>query len=445
MTLEHRAEVTKSTARCAILLAATTLTLACHGPTPALAPTDAPAALTVANAASASPSANVAPPVKPQPPVGTAFDTDLAFLSQHGELKILNAPSGGKIAVSSAYQARVMTSELEAGGQSLGFINRKFIEDGKTQTQFDNYGGEDRLWVGPEGGQYALYFAPQKPFTFDNWQTPHSLQEGAWQLTAETTTSLTYRHTLTLVNYAKREFNVEVERQISVLSPEQASERLGMPIPAGVRWVGFSTSNRLKNTGKDAWHESSGLLSVWILGMFAPVPGTRVIIPFDARAPGEIVNDRYFGKVPADRLLVQQQKGYLLFKCDGQYRSKIGLGPARAKNALGSYSEAAQLLTLIVYTKPSNATRYVNSMWETQKEPYAGDVINSYNDGPPAPGKPSLGGFYEIESSSPAAALAPGESLSHEHQTYHFSGPPAALEALAQHVLGVSLAELPPG
>jgi hypothetical protein len=441
MTVERRAEVAKGKARGSFLLAAATLTLACHGPTPALAPAEVPAAVTVAGAASAS--ASVAAPVKPL--VGTAFDTDLAFLSQHGELEILSAPSGGKIAVSSSYQARVMTSELEAGGQSLGFINRKFIEDGKTQTQFDNYGGEDRLWLGPEGGQFALYFAPQTPFTFDNWQTPHSLQEGAWQLTAETTTSLTYRHALTLVNHAKREFHVEVERQISVLSPEQASERLGMPIPAGVHWVGFSTSNRLKNTGKDAWHEASGLLSVWILGMFAPVPGTRVIIPFDAHAPGEIVNDRYFGKVPADRLLVQEQRGYLLFKCDGQYRSKIGLGPARAKSALGSYSEPAQLLTLISYTKPNGATRYVNSMWETQKEPYGGDVINSYNDGPPAPGKPLLGGFYEIESSSPAAALAPGETVTHEHQTYHFSGPRAALEALAQHVLGVSLAELPPG
>ncbi|HEY0466124.1 MAG TPA: DUF6786 family protein, partial [Polyangiaceae bacterium] len=68
---------------------------------------------------------------------------------------------------------------------------------------------------------------------------------------------------------------------------------------------------------------------------------------------------------------------------------------------------------------------YVNSMWERQAAPYAGDVINSYNDGPPAPGKPPLGGFYEIESSSPAAALAPGGSLRHEHQTYHFSGPRA--------------------
>ena len=46
---------------------------------------------------------------------------------------------------------------------------------------------------------------------------------------------------------------------------------------------------------------------------------------------------------------------------------------------------------------------------------------------------------------SPALALKPGETASHEHQTYHFSGPKAALDALAKHVLGVGLSELPPG
>ncbi len=97
----------------------------------------------------------------------------------------------------------------------------------------------------------------------------------------------------------------------------------------------------------------------------------------------------------------------------------------------------------MLYTKHHGATRFVNSMWEHQSAPYAGDEINSYNDGPPAPGTPALGGFYEIESSSPAAALAPGESLTHVHQTYHFRGPRADLDALARHVLGVSLDDLP--
>jgi hypothetical protein len=204
-----------------------------------------------------------------------------------------------------------------------------------------------------------------------------------------------------------------------------------------VKWVGYATTNTITNEGPKAWTEESGLLSVWILGMFAPVPGTEVVVPFDARGKGEIVNDRYFGKVPADRLVVHDKDGFLSFKCDGQYRSKIGLGPTRAKPVLGSYSDESKLLTIVLYTKPEGATRYVNSMWEMQKEPYGGDVVNSYNDGPTEPGKPSLGGFYEIESSSPAAALGPGAKLTHVHETFHFSGPREALAEIAEKALGV--------
>jgi len=378
------------------------------------------------------------------PSSAKTFEEDVAFLSQHAKVVVLSSGSGGRIAVSSQYQARVMTSAVGEGKPSLGFINRKFIEAGQTGTAFDNYGGEDRFWLGPEGGQFGLYFPASKPFSFEFWQTPHAMQEGAWQARDESATSITYTHAFSVSNYEQRAFKVAVERKLTLLSAEQASQQLGLPLPPAVSWVGFSSQNKLTNTGTDPWQESSGLLSVWILGMFAPVPGTQVIVPFDAAASGEIVNDRYFGKVPAERLQLNLQKGFLVFRADGQFRSKIGLGPARAKRALGSYSEPAHLLTLVLYTKPGGAMRYVNSMWERQTAPYAGDVINSYNDGPPAPGKPPLGGFYEIESSSPAATLAPGESLSHEHQTYHFSGPRADLEVLARQVLGVSLSDLPP-
>ena len=94
------------------------------------------------------------------------------------------------------------------------------------------------------------------------------------------------------------------------------------------------------------------------------------------------------------------------------------------------------------FSKPAGAKKYVNNLWEVSKEPYGGDVSNAYNDGPVEPGKPSLGGFYELESSSPAAALAPGAKLVHSHETYHFSGPRAALEAIAQKVLGVNLSDV---
>jgi hypothetical protein len=367
------------------------------------------------------------------------FADDLAFLTRFGPVKVFESPGGGRVAVSAKYQGRVMTSAVEPNGRSLGFVNRKFIEEGKTGTQFDNYGGEDRFWLGPEGGQFALYFPANKPFAFSNWQTPHSMQEGEWSVKDESRTSVTFRKRMSLTNYAGKSFDIDVERNVALVTSDDAAKRLGVAVPASVRWVGFATTNTITNAGDAAWTPDTGLVSVWILGMFVPAPGTEVLVPFDTNGSGEIVNDRYFGKVPADRLTVNATDGFLRFKCDGQYRSKIGLGPSRAKAALGSYSEDSKLLTLVLYTKPSGATAYVNSMWEMQKEPYRGDVVNSYNDGPTEPGKPSLGGFYEIESSSPAAALGPGAKLTHVHQTFHLTGRREELDAISRKVLGIAL------
>src|SRR5205085_1217971 len=156
---------------------------------------------------------------------------------------------------------------------------------------------------------------------------------------------------------------------------------------------------------------------------------------------GPAVNDAYFGKVPADRLIVKPS--VVLFRGDGQYRSKIGLSPARAAATAGSYDALGHTLTLVQYTRPADSTRYVNSMWEIQREPYKGDVVNSYNDGPPEAGKPPLGPFYELETSSPALNLSPGEHYTHVHRTFHLVGPELELDRISRATLKVSLGGLP--
>ncbi len=378
------------------------------------------------------------------------FEDDVAFLSKHGDVDVLVGPSGGRVALSAKYQGRVMTSAVAAGARSLGFVHRAFIEAGKTATQFDNYGGEDRFWLGPEGGQFGLYFAPGKPFAFDEWQTPHELQEGAWDVVRKTSTERAYTRRMRVVNWSGAKLTVDVARSVRLLDEAEASSHLAMSLPPHVAWIAYQSDNQIANAGDAAWTEATGLPSIWILGMFAPAKDARIVIPFDPAGGGPIVNDRYFGKVPADRLAVHEREGFLVMKADGEHRSKIGVGPARARNAAGSYSAAESLLTIVQYEDgsappaSSPARRYVNSMWEAQKDPYGGDVVNAYNDGPPAPGKPSLGGFFELETSSPAAALAPGASIVHTHRTFHFVGERAALEMIAKKVLGVSLAEVSP-
>jgi len=177
------------------------------------------------------------------------------------------------------------------------------------------------------------------------------------------------------------------------------------------------------------------------LGMFTPSPETTVVIPFvegDDQELGPIVNDSYFGEVPDSRLKITD--GFVYFKGDGLFRSKIGLSPRRSKPILGSYDASSQVLTIVTFTKPEkNRMDYVNSMWELQDDPFAGDVVNSYNDGPPEPGAKPLGPFYELETSSPAAALGPGESLTHENRTFHFQGSEEDLDKISRKCLGVRL------
>jgi len=382
-------------------------------------------------------------------PASPTFAEDVAFLQRHAPVRVLVAPSGARVAVSAPYQGRVMTSAVAAEGASLGWINRAFIAAGKTGTAFDNYGGEDRFWLGPEGGQYGLYFPPGKPFLFSEWRTPAALQEGAWEVKEAADDHVVFVRPMALTNYAGTRFALEVERRVRLLPDAEVAPRLGIDLAAakarGAKWVAFETVNRITNRGPEPWIRERGLLSIWILAMYAPSPDGHVLVPFETAGTGPIVNDAYFGKVPADRLAVRENEGHLVFKSDGQHRSKIGLGPARAREVLGSYSASTRLLTLVHYDKPKGARDYVNSMWETQKEPYAGDVVNSYNDGPPAPGLPSLGGFYELETSSPAAALRPGESLVHTHRTFHFVGDRPALDPVATRVLGVSASRMAEG
>jgi len=388
-------------------------------------------------------------PRDPSPAPATAklgpFESDLAFLKQNADVIVLAEPgSGAQVVVSPEYQGRVMTSTT--GGDeapSFGWIGRSAIAARARQPHINVFGGEDRFWLGPEGGQYALYFKKGDPFDLEHWQVPEAFDWGKWDVDSQTPTSVRFRRRMSLVNYSGTTFDVEVDRTVRLLSTSDVETHFGASAGPGARMVAFESSNTVTNVGRDAWQPKSGLPSVWILGMFTPSAETTVTIPFQpgaAPALGPVVNDSYFGKVPAERL--RTTDAVLFFKGDGQYRSKIGLPPPRALSFAGSYDAARRVLTVVQYTRPSGATSYVNSMWETQREPFKGDVINSYNDGPPEPGKPPLGPFYELETSSPALSLAPGQSFTHVHRTVHATGSAGDLDRLAVATLKVGVAEI---
>ncbi len=373
------------------------------------------------------------------------FADDVAFLSRHIDVVVLGRHGDcGRVAVTPNYQGRVMTSACGEGeGRSHGWLNRTLIASGELQPHFNAYGGEDRFWLGPEGGQYSIFFAKGAPFDLEHWQTPSIMDTEPFQLETVSDQEAVFSRTGCLTNYQGSQFEIGIRRTVRLLPLAQAEDAFRFSLPDGVKLVAYESDNALSNLGGEAWTKAGGLLSIWILGMFNPSPQTTVVLPFvegPESTRGPKVNDAYFGKVPNDRMA--ERGGVLYFKGDGTHRSKIGLSPQRAKDCLGSFDATHGVLTVVQYNRPDAATDYVNSMWEIQANPYAGDVVNTYNDGPPAPGVAPLGPFYELETSSPAAALGAGETMRHLHRTLHLEGDHDALDSVARQTLGVGLDQI---
>jgi hypothetical protein len=374
------------------------------------------------------------------------FGEDVALLKKHTEVVVLRQGDAA-VAVAPAYQGRVMTSSATGDtGTSYGWLNYKLIQQGvlkgevatgKLESKIHVFGGEERFWLGPEGGQFGIFFAPGTKFDFDHWKTPPPIDTEPFTVVSSNKDRVVFSASFSVANQSGKTFDLAVERTVRMLDAEELSKSLGVEVPTDLPFVAYETSNRLTNRGKNKWDSSTGLLSVWILGMYKPSPSTVMAIPFRENAAGPTVNDAYFGKIAADRLKIG--KRVVFFKGDGASRGKIGIPPLRATGFAGSYSPDLRCLT-VVRCDPTTANgKYVNSMWEQQKDPYAGDLINAYNDGSPAPGQPPLGPFYELETSSPGAELGSGESLTHRQITVHFTGEPSRLDPIALRTLGVGV------
>ncbi len=384
------------------------------------------------------------------------FGEDVAFLRQHSDARLLKAADGrAQIVVVPAWQGRVMTSTAAgAGGTSYGWINYELIRRGFApeaerqglEKHIYVLGGEERLWLGPEGGQYALFFKPgEKAYTFDNWKTPALLDTEPFAVVSEAAHRIAFRKEARLVNNAGAEFRLRLDRTVTLLDNAAIAAVLGQAVPGQVAAVGFESANTLVNTGDQPWRKETGLISIWLLGMLRHGPRVTMVIPVrpgPEQLLGPAVNTDYFGAVGPERLKVTPAA--LFFKADGQYRSKLGVPPQRCRPVLGSYDPDRRTLTIVQFNLPADAEKlpYVRSQWKVHATPYAGDVINAYNDGAPEPGAKPLGPFYELESSSPALPLLPNQQVLHVQRTLHLEGDPALLEPIARQVLGVGLAEI---
>jgi hypothetical protein len=370
-----------------------------------------------------------------------SFGYDLDFLKQHDSVIVLKTGENAQIIISPKYQGKVFTSTANGNnGFSFGWVNYKAFS-GPEDAHMNAYGGENRLWLGPEGGRFSLFFHPGDSMVFSKWKTPAPFDTEAWTVAAQTGSSVTMQKDMQLINYYNTQLQLSVTRMIDILDANRINAATGLSLDTNVKVVGYQTTNTLTNTGKNEWTEATGMPCIWILDMMKNTPATVIVVPYRNAAGRnfkDVATTNYFGEIPPDRLKYDDNK--LLFKADGKSRGKLGIKPAFAKPVLGSYDPHNKVLTIALFEPDANA-KYLNQEWNTIKPAFSGDAVNAYNDGPLTDGA-QMGPFYEIESVSPAAFLKPGQSIVHKQAVYHFTGDEKALDIISQKLLGTSLNEI---
>ena len=336
------------------------------------------------------------------------FGQDVEFLNQYVETIVLSNNEGSQIVLVPNYQGRTMTSTSRGSdGTSYGYVNYDAIASETLDPQINLYGGEDRMWISPEGGQNSVFFDPDVQMEYANWRTPASLDTEAFELVEQDSNSASFTRQTKLVNWSKFEFNIQMDRKVILLNQNSASECLGTSLD-GLNLVAHESHNTLTNLGESTWQPNTGLIGIWMLCMNKPSPGATLLVPFkkgSEKSLGKIVNADYFGKLDSSRLQVDEGAGMIYFLGDGNMRSKLGLTFSRVQPTLGSWDKERGVLSVIQFNLPDAAPNgYNNNLWEIQKWPYAGDVINGYNDGPNESGG-QLGGFFELETISPCLGV----------------------------------------
>ena len=373
------------------------------------------------------------------------FGYDLNYLSEKdSQLVVLKSDNGkAQLIVSAKYQAKVFTSTANGEeGNSHGFINYDFFDAGLVDEHMNGFGGEDRFWLGPEGGQYSIYFEPGKEQVYDHWHTPKAIDIEEWSVSNVSANEATFTKDMELENYQGSTLNIGVERKISLMPDSEIAGKLGISLPDGVNAVAYATDNKITNNNDFEWTQKTGTVCIWMLDMFNPSDSAVTVIPYndgDEKQLGKVVTSDYFGEIPADRL-IDDNSGTLYFKTDGKSRGKLGMNAKRTKAIAGNYDPIAKRLTVVTFDVDPSAV-YLNQEWNPERNPLVGDALNAYNDGPLEDGS-IMGPFLELESCSPAAFLKPGESLSHNHNVFHFVGDETGLSGICEKLLGVSINQI---
>jgi hypothetical protein len=324
----------------------------------------------------------------------------------------------GRALVLPEMQGRVLA--LSVGGRVANFVNCDAIERGDGDPVFNNYGGADRLWIGPEAGDTGFFISEGIPPAGEHWRVPDALNRGAFEARADLN-AVNLRRTISLLNSSRSTFRIALRRRVEPLYPGAAARLFRAGGADRLEWAGIVTINFIENAGPEAWTPATGIPFVWVLGQFPVGDDVWVRAPVAESAPGPIYNDRYFGRVPPDRLRVRE--GHVEMRADGGAVSKFGIPGPRCEGRAHAIDGGRGWLYMTYFDADPGA-RYINNLWDAgAAAPFDGDAFQSYNSGDHT--------FFELESASPGLALAPGEMAVHRHATVVVHGPPELLLQIA--------------
>ncbi|WP_111980140.1 DUF6786 family protein [Algibacillus agarilyticus] len=363
------------------------------------------------------------------------FNADVDLLKQQFNPVVLS-DGQRKLIVVPELQGRIMTATANATkGQTFGWFNHDYLQT-PHQSRSTPIGGADRLMFGPETGTFSQFFPHGKERTTDNLYAQDAIVMQPYNVIAQTASKITVQAPVTLVNNADTTFEFDVKRTVRLFSKAEIEAMTKLTHLDTVEFVGYGSDTQIINTG-EAWKKETGLVSIWHLGAFKPSADTTVVIPTKGTVKEATP---YFNAIKTSH--TQTAKNHVFYKADAQYMNKTGVPPHQTKPIMGAYDAQRNLLTLVMFNiSKHQAARYVTASWIDSSDPYNGEIVNVFNDGPDDFGQ-YFGPFYEMESSSAAFELSSGGSQSHYHYTLHFQGDKTALNKITTELLGITLSEI---
>ena len=168
-----------------------------------------------------------------------SFGFDLNYLSDKDSVVVLaDNDSASLVLVSPKYQGKVFTSSLEGlSGKSIGWVNYKAFELATPDEHMNGFGGENRFWLGPEGGVFSLFFKAGVTQEIANWYTPKGIDIEAWELVSSSDKAVSMRKNMNVSNYKGTDFAIAINRDVELIGKAEISQLLGESFTDDLKYV----------------------------------------------------------------------------------------------------------------------------------------------------------------------------------------------------------------